>query len=68
MNYDGRPLHDALWRRYNEGLAAAEALRGARAEYIAGLPHGETALARRLSDAVTIFPVRQTPLRVRSGA
>jgi beta-lactamase superfamily II metal-dependent hydrolase len=42
MNYFGRPLHDAFWRRYNEGLAPAEALLRARAEYMAGLPHGET--------------------------
>lgn len=38
--YFGGPMHEAFWRRLAAGEAPAEALFGAKIEYIEGMPHG----------------------------
>ncbi|MBB4637502.1 ComEC/Rec2 family competence protein [Longimicrobium terrae] len=54
--YFGRPLHDAFWRAINAGAAPAEALFKAKAQYLAGFPHGRT---DRFSKAVEAKILRQ---------
>lgn len=58
MNYFGRPMHDAFWRRYNGGMAPAQALLAARAEYMTAMPHGE-ARESLIGEAIEFKILRQ---------
>jgi hypothetical protein len=51
--YFGGPMHEAFWRRILAGAPPAEALFGAKVDYVAGFPHGRrTALQEAIEHKI----------------
>jgi beta-lactamase superfamily II metal-dependent hydrolase len=46
FDYFGGPMHHAFWRHYAAGSPPARALFDAKADYVAGMPHGRRSAAQ----------------------
>jgi beta-lactamase superfamily II metal-dependent hydrolase len=55
--YFGGPMHEAFWKHYLAGKSAARALFDAKADYLAGIPHGQTGAT---AHAIEFKILRQT--------